>query len=339
MNSTIIRGDKIILKNILVLFLVIFRKYRKFFMLSFILAFIYFFIAPPSFKSKISFYTNYNEASDLTLSPLLSSVGLNDSNQIHFTIKDFIESDKLLEDIVSKNYLVNGEEITLAEHWGSNYSKLFKINPISLVNALNRNLMYNTSVSSNQKKIHYAKVILKSKISLKENRRDSLNTITVETENPYLSKQILDNIYSSTIDYTVNIASFKAKEKKDFISQRLFQVKNQLFEAEKKLISFYSSNKNISESPILIVEENRLKRDISIFNEHFMSLSAQLETTKIEEKNNTYPLVILDEPSISTLQSQPSLKKVLIIVLFLNLTILLGYEIYYNKKDWIENNE
>ena len=335
MNNKIIDGEKIILKNILVLFFVMLSKYKKFFMLSFILAFIYFFVASPSFKSKISFYTNYNEASDLTLSPILSSVGLADSNQIHFTIKDFIESDKLLEEIVSKTYLVHDKEITLTEHWGGNYSKLFKINPISLINSLNRNLMYNVSVTNNQKKIHFAKVILKSKISLKENRRDSLNTITVESEDPYLSKQILDNIYSSTINYTVNIASFKAKEKKDFISQRLIQVKNQLFEAEKKLISFYSSNKNISESPILIVEENRLKRDVSILNNHFMSLSAQLETAKIEENNNTYPLVILDEPSISTLQSQPNLLQILILVFFLNFIILLTYEIYYNRKDCI----
>lgn len=335
MNNKIIDGDKIILKNILVLFFVMLKKYKKFFILSLMLSFVYLFVASPSFKSKISFYTNYSEASDLTLSPFLSSMGLTDSNQIHFTVKDFVESEKLLEEIVSKTYLVNGEEITLTELWGRNYRKLFKINPVSLINAINRNLMYNASIAINQKKTHYAKVILKSKISLKENRRDSLTTISVETEDPYLSKQILDNIYLSTINYTVDIANFKTKEKKDFIYQRLIQVKNQLFEAEKKLISFYSSNKNILDSPILIVEENRLKRDISILNDHYMNLSAQLESAKIEEKNNTYPLVILDEPSISTLQSQPSPKKIFVIVLLLNFIFLSIYEIYYNKRDWI----
>jgi uncharacterized protein involved in exopolysaccharide biosynthesis len=334
-NNIIIDGDQVNLKNILPLFSSLIKKYKLYFFLSFIFALIYFFVSPPTYKSKISFYTNYSESTDLSLSPFLSSVGLTDSNQIHFTVKDFIESDNLLTEIVNKTYMIDDKKITLVEHWGINYKKIFKINPISSINAINRNLMYNREIDTKQKEIHFARAVLKSKISLKENRRDSLNTIIVESEDPYLSKQILDYIYSATINYTVNIASFKAKEKKDFIYQRLLQVKSQLFEAEKKLITFYSSNKSISESPILTVEENRLRRDISILDDHFMSLSAQLETAKIEEKNNTYPLVILDEPSISSLQSQPSLLKVLIFVMMLNILILLGYEIYYNKESWI----
>ena len=71
---------------------------------------------------------------------------------------------------------------------------------------------------------------------------------------------------------------------------------------------FLTNNKNL-DSPHLQTQEDRLQRDILLYNQLFISLSDQLELAKIEEKNNTSSIFMLDKPILPVIKSGNSLLK------------------------------
>ena len=297
---------------------------------------VYFFlIATPNYQSKISFYSNYVDTSDSSFSPILSSVGLSSlDTSIKFSVEDYLKSRKLLNELIEKSYIIEMNETDLIDFWGENYNKLFYINPKSFLQSINRRIMYNPLIEDYEKKREFVIIKLSNKISFKEERRSGLQTIFVETESSELSKQLLENIYESVIDYSINISSFKAKERKEFTQKRLTEIKKQLEESESNLISFYEKNKSIDSSPTLIIEESRLQRYLSSNTQLFNSLSSQLEQSKLDEKNDTYPLFLLDSSEISHYQSSPKFFSYLVILLMLNFIIVLFLELYSNRNKW-----
>ena len=62
------------------------------------------------------------------------------------------------------------------------------------------------------------------------------------------------------------------------------------------MISFMEKNKNFSSSPSLLVEKDRIQRNINLYNSLYLSLSDQLELAKIDEKDNTSSVFLLDNP-------------------------------------------
>ena len=59
--------------------------------------------------------------------------------------------------------------------------------------------------------------------------QSSLNAISVTVRaNPELSQDILENIFESIVKYSNEITNIKAKEKKDFVVGRLYQIKENL---------------------------------------------------------------------------------------------------------------
>ena len=337
MSNKIIDQDRINFYNLSLFFVNAIWNYKKTYFFTFLLFLIYFFlIATPTFQSKISFYSNYADSSESNFSPILSSVGLSSlDSSIKFSVEDYLESKKLLNELIEETYFIEMNQTDLITYWGENFNKIFYLNPKSFLQAINRQLMYNPLIDENDKKRKFVSAKLSNKISFKEDRRSGLQTIFVETESSELSKQLLENIYESVIDYSVNISSFKAKEKKEFTQKRLAEIKLQLEESENYLVKFYEQNKVINSSPSLEVEEIRLKRNISLNSQLFNSLSNQLEQSKLDEKNDTYPLFLLDSSEISHYQSSPHFFIGLLIFLVFNFFVSSFYEIYFNKDKWI----
>ncbi len=270
-------------------------KYSFYITLIFV---VYFFAKTPEYSSKVSFYTNYQKINNSSmLSPFLSDIaGLEDSG-LSFSVSEFLSSERFLDEVISNKYNIDGEEKTLVEHWGKHYNKYLHLNPLNTLATINRNMMFSKNLSKDDKKLAYAKQVLLNKIVFYENRKSSLNTITIDVKKyPSLAQQIIENIYLSLLTYSNEITSTKAKEKIIFISGRINQVKFDLNSSEKEMISFMEKNKNFSSSPSLLVEKDRIQRNINLYNSLYLSLSDQLELAKIDEKDNTSSVFLLDNP-------------------------------------------
>lgn len=296
---------------------------------------VYFFVKTPAYSSKLSFYTNYQNSNNSTLlSPFLSDITGIEESGLSFSVSEFLSSDRFLNEIVVKNYIIDGEEKTLVEHWGQYYNKYFNLNPLNILKTLNRNVMFSKNLTPYDKKIVYAKQVLKEKISYSEDRKSGLNTISVNVEKyPSLSEEIIEYIYLSLLSYSNEINSIKAAEKVVFINGRIIQVKSNLIDAEEKMILFLDRNKNLSSSPLLLIEKNRIQRDINLYNSLYLSLSDQLELAKIDEKDNTSSVFLLDTPHKQSFRYGSSFLKSIFNVFIFTFILFSSIYLFRDRRD------
>ena len=115
------------------------------------------------------------------------------------------------------------------------------------------------------------------------------------------------------VEYSNEVTNTKASEKREFIEGRIKQVKYELESSERKMIDLLQKNKDLS-SPILLLEKERIERDITLFGQLYLSLSDKLESAKIDEKDTTSPIFVLDSPNISSKKSGSEFHKGLIFI-------------------------
>ena len=303
MNSLkpILVNDNINFTNFLLFVINSIKQYLKLFVLLFFLFNIYFFfLKSDQYTSKISFYTNYNEEQSLSALGFVSSMaGITSNNSLGFSISNYVKSEAFLEEIVLKKYSLNDQGFTLVDYWSDNYNKLFSLNPLSLVSNLNQRLSFRDNLSEYDKQKIYAKEKLSEAINYSEDRLTSLHKINITlTDDPELTKQIVQNIYQSIVDYSTSVTNIKATEKKEFILSRVNQIKNDLENSEEELKIFLESNKIIS-SPSLELQKERIERNIYVYTQLYLTLSDQLEVAKIDEKDTTSSIYLLDNSVLS----------------------------------------
>lgn len=301
MSKYILEDDKINIETTLFFLTQIFKKTYQYSIFGVLLFLIYFFIKGATYTASISFYANYNDTPKISSSSILTSIAGSslDSDDLGFSISNYLSSNKLAEEVVMQNYIIENNEINLVELWGKDYNKIFSFNPFRMFNKIERSFQLQNNLSDKDLKLLYAVETLRENLVHSENRKTSLHTVTVLVEDyPELSEQIASNIFQSIISYSNEVTNIKAKEKKQFINNRLNEIDNSLRIAENDLQLFLEKNKNIS-SPYLVLQKDRLERNVMLFNQLFVSLSDQLELAKIDEKDTTSSLFLLDRATAS----------------------------------------
>ena len=204
-----------------------------------------------------------------------------------------------------------------------------------MIENINYKIMMNPYLTTQQKKMEYSKKVIRKKITHSENRKTNLHSINITiTGNPDLAQQIIENIYSSVISFSNQITSVKANEKRIFIEERLRELELSLVGSENDLIAFLEKNKNYLNSPQLVVEKQRIDREIFSYNQIFVNLNDQLELAKIDQKDNTSSIFLLENPNVSSIKSGRSFLngnfQVFIIFITLSLT-----SIFFKKRNEI----
>lgn len=313
-----------------------FKSYFKSYLILLIVFTAYFFFKSPKYGAEISFYTNYSDNQTSSSMSILQNFGgfPSESNQLKFSISNFLKSDKFLDNVVKTRYQINGSNQTLVEYWGINHDKIFSINPISTLSNINRKLSLVHDLSIEDKMELYAKEKLSRSLDFGEDRRTSLQKInvTVKDEDSTLSTQIIESAYSSILNYSNEVSEVKAKEKIKFISGRLNDVQGNLTQSENDMLEFLEKNKNIT-SPNLILQRERIQREINLYSALFISLSDKLELAKIDENDTTSSIFLLDNAKISAYKPGRPLVDSLFLILLLSFIISSTYESIRNRKE------
>jgi hypothetical protein len=329
MLGPIISDDKINSNNLLKLSIYSFRKSLVPFTILSLVFTIFFIFKSHSSIGKVSFYTSYESKNSVGLtSSLLDNFSLSDDN-IEFSISDYINSDDFLYKIVSSEREINGEKNTLVEHWGSKYNSFFSINPLTVISSINQFFMFSNNSTNLSKKEFIAKKRLAESISLSESRESKLYTVSIRLkENSSLIEEIIEDIYLSIINYSNQVVNAKALEKRLFIENRIFEVKSELEITENEMLIFLENNINAT-SPSLQLERERIQRDINLHSTVYINLSDQLELAKIDEKDTTSSIFLLDKPKVLIFKAGLSLLDYLIaafLLSFLSSIFLISYK-------------
>jgi len=183
--------------------------------------------------------------------------------------------------------------------------------------------------------------ILLGMIEVSENIKTGIYTVSLITFEPQLASDLTSALIEELDRHQREYNKAKTGEARQFIEERIFEIKKELEIAEETLKDFAKSNRRIDNSPLLLLEQQRLAREVSVLTGVFTTLKQQLETTKIEEVKESDYVIVIDPPEAPLFRSKPQKKKIVIIAGFLGifLGILIGVIKEYAKNSDDENKE
>lgn len=203
--------------------------------------------------------------------------------------------------------------------------------PTSLLNILTDHKEID-SADSNKIIVNAIKHISEDILEIKQIKQTPMFTLQVNSLEPQLSAEISLAVINELEQLRSDFTKLELLDKKEFISERLAEVQNELFQAETKFKIFREQNLQISLSPTLLLQQERLQREIEIQTQIYISLKQQFEQVKIEEAQNRSFLKIIDPPNIPIYHSKP--KRKLIVILSGLMGLMVGVTIAVVKKYW-----
>lgn len=147
-------------------------------------------------------------------------------------------------------------------------------------------------------------------LAIKQIKNTPMFTLLVKSPEPQLSADISIVVINELEQLQADFTKHELIDQKEFISERLGEIQNELFQAETKLKTFREQNLQISLSPTLLLQQERLHREIEIQTQIYISLKQQFEQVKIEEAKNISFLKIIDPPNIPIYHSKPMRKTI-----------------------------
>ena len=191
------------------------------------------------------------------------------------------------------------------------------------------------NADSNEIMTRAMKYISQNVLSIQHIRNTPLFLLRVNSPEPQLSAEISLAVINNLEKLQSEFTKIEILDTKDFISERLVDVQNELFQAETKLKYFREQNLQINLSPSHLLEQERLQREILVHTQIYISLKQQFEQVKIEEMQNKSILKIVDPPNIPINHSKPKRKRIVIISGLMG--ILIGGIIAVAKNYWEEH--
>ena len=317
--------------------LVLFINLNKFFLkisllTSVFLAIIYSFLSTVYYESRITLYPA-GELSDSTeifsdFSDLIESLGINDvSPENNFYIPDIIESENLRKEIVNHKWqtVKFPNKVDLIDFW--------ELNEKSLLSEfiLSSKIFFN-SFNANTKLLYELEAIDKLEdLIFVDEQNSGLIQVVVLMEEPKLAADIVNFISNYVIDYVGNEQRKFASQTREYLEERMFFAKQELYDSENILTEFRSKYPLNLDTPVLQLQRLRLIRSFNVNQEVFITIRKQYELSKIEESKARLFINILDKGKISIYKEYPKRFIIIISFTFLGFIIALLY-LLLNKK-------
>ena len=124
-------------------------------------------------------------------------------------------------------------------------------------------------------------------------------------------------------------------EKLGYITLRMNEVNKELIIAEEKLKTFRETNRRLTSSPQLNLEEERLLREVSVQEQIFTTPKTELELTQVDLTARSNLIITIDQPRMPLQLANSSSTKIFILSLFIGLGISILFAL---APDWYENN-
>lgn len=264
------------------------------------------FLAKPTFESTATIFPSFGDSgSNSNLLSLASRFGVSIPSQFEET--DFLSADMYPAIVKSRTLAktILNRKFDSEEHNGK----------ISLLSILTDPKDFEDTDSSEviAKKIKY---FTEEIVKISQNPETPLYTLKILTEGPLLCAQIANAVIEELDTLQMEFRSQGVLQKKEFIEERITDVEHELRKAENALEKFRVQNIQISYSPSLLLEQERLEREMQVQTEVYISLKQQYETVKIEEVQETSFVQVLDEPNIPIKPSKPRKIFILFFVTF-----------------------
>ena len=163
---------------------------------------------------------------------------------------------------------------------------------------------------------------LNEHLSLDVDIQTSIVSLSVEARNPVLAAEVANRFVGYLNEFNAKNRQSQARERRRFVEQRVTDAAADLRQAEEAVRTFYERNRGWQESPGLAFEESRLRRQVDITREVYLTLRREFETSRIEEVNDIPVITVIDRAVPPQQRSRPA--RVAIVVVAVVLATIVG---------------
>lgn len=158
--------------------------------------------------------------------------------------------------------------------------------------------------------------ILSAQLSLEVNDKDGYISISARMPEAKAAAQMVNKTQFLLQEAITKFKVQKAQVQFDFVKGRYQEKKEESSEAQQKLASFRDRNKNVTTATAQ-TEQERLTAEYNLVYGVYTELAKQLETQKIQVKENTPVFAIVEPVSVPLDKSKPKRPMILVIWTFL----------------------
>ena len=257
----------------------------------------------PVFTASAKFLPSKNPEMTSRMGTLIGTSGRIESFENDVTSEYYTElltSSPFLERIAKRNFLSKkmGEEVDLISY-------------------------YEVEAENETERIIKVIKIIGGSLELSTARTTKVISLSYSSEEPELSAAIVNVFLDELTIYNQDIRDSRAKQNREFIEEQLKGNKKLLKDAEEALYNFTARNKKIV-TPDLEVELDRLKRNVRVQEEVYITLEKQLQLAKIEEQEKKPVIEIIEKASVPLYKSSPRTKRIVILAGFVSLFLFIG---------------
>jgi uncharacterized protein involved in exopolysaccharide biosynthesis len=153
-------------------------------------------------------------------------------------------------------------------------------------------------------------------VSTQVDRQTGIVKLTVEAPYPELAAAVANRMLDRLNEFNTKTRQSQARERRRFVEDRVAAVERELRQAEEDLKNFYERNRSWQSSPQLAVEEDRLRRQVQLRQELYLTLKREYETARIEEVNDT-PVITVIEAAVPPLERSKPRRRLNVILAFM----------------------
>jgi uncharacterized protein involved in exopolysaccharide biosynthesis len=135
-------------------------------------------------------------------------------------------------------------------------------------------------------------------IDVRQEPRTGVVSFGVRTVSPDLSRQVAERLISQLNEFNVSNRRTQAVVERQFAARRLDEMRGELRAAEYDLQSFYQRNRDFRNSPELVFQEDRLRREVTLRQQLYMTLAEGYEQAKIDEVRDTPVISVVERPNL-----------------------------------------
>jgi uncharacterized protein involved in exopolysaccharide biosynthesis len=178
---------------------------------------------------------------------------------------------------------------------------------------------------SGAKKLETALKLLRSSLSTSFDARTGIVTLAITLNDAQLAADVLNATIGELDKLMRSKKTTNAFEQVRWIDVRLRQVSDSLRVAEESVRRFREKNRRVSDSPELMMEQDRLLRSVQVSSTVFVELKKQYELAKLEEIKNMTIVNVLDPARVPATKSGPKRKTNAAIAMILAIVGLVTY--------------
>jgi len=136
---------------------------------------------------------------------------------------------------------------------------------------------------------------LRRRMGVRVDLKTNLVVLTLDARWSSLAADAANRAVALVSEFNKEQRVSRARARRDFLETRVAAAQAELRAVEDSQKLFYERNRSWQNSPSLIVEDRRLRRQVETASTLYLSLRQQYETARIDEVNTTPVITVVDE--------------------------------------------